>query len=76
MLRSDYERDLASLEDDLAEMANLVEEATRSALDALENQNNELAEKIVEEDDQIDRPAGCAGEQMRRDACHPAADGP
>ena len=55
MLRSDYERDLASLEEDLAEMANLVEQATRSALDALENQNNELAQRIVDEDDRIDR---------------------
>ena len=55
MLRSDYERDLSSLEADLAEMATHVEQATRRALNALENQDLELAQQIIDEDDVIDR---------------------
>ena len=54
MLRSDYERDLSSLQADLAEMATHVEQATRQALDALENQDLELAQQIIDEDDHID----------------------
>lgn len=55
MLRSDYERDLSSLQADLAEMATHVEQATRRALNALENQDLELAQQIIDEDDHIDR---------------------
>ena len=55
MLRSDYERDLSSLEADLAEMAAHVEQATRRALNALETQDLELAQQIIDEDDHIDR---------------------
>ena len=55
MLRSDFERDLSSLQDDLAEMAAHVEQATRRALNALENQDLELAQQIIDEDDHIDR---------------------
>ncbi len=55
MLRSDYERDLSSLQDDLAEMAAHVEQATHRALSALESQDLELAQQIIDEDDHIDR---------------------
>ena len=55
MLRSDYERDLSSLQADLAEMATHVEQATRRALNALENQDLDLAQQIIDEDDHIDR---------------------
>ena len=55
MLRSDYERDLSSLQADLAEMATHVEQATRRALNALENQDLELAQQIIDEDDHIDQ---------------------
>ena len=55
MLRSDYERDLSSLQADLAEMAAHVEQATRRALNALENQDLELAQQIIDEDDHIDQ---------------------
>lgn len=55
MLRSDYERDLSSLQADLAEMATHVQQATRRALNALENQDLELAQQIIDEDDHIDR---------------------
>lgn len=55
MLRSDFERDLSSLQADLGEMATHVEQATRRALNALENQDLELAQQIIDEDDHIDR---------------------
>ena len=55
MLRSDYERDLSSLQADLAEMATHVQQATRRALNALESQDLELAQRIIDEDDHIDR---------------------
>lgn len=55
MLRSDYERDLASLQADLAEMANHVEQATLGALNALEHQDLVLAQQIIDEDDRLDR---------------------
>lgn len=55
MLRSDYERDLSSLQADLAEMAAHVEQATRRALNALENQDLDLAQQIIDEDDHIDQ---------------------
>ena len=55
MLRSDYDRDLADLQTDLAEMGSLVESATQSALSALETQNVDLAQQIIDADDDIDR---------------------
>jgi phosphate uptake regulator len=45
MLRSDYDRNLSSLQDDLAAMGERVEAATRSALAALETQDMALAQK-------------------------------
>ncbi len=55
MLRSDYDRSLADLQTDLAEMGRLVESATQSALDALQNQDVDLARQIIKDDDEIDR---------------------
>ena len=54
MLRSDYERDLYSLQDDLAVMGQRVDAATRSALTALEHQDLGLAQRVIEDDDDID----------------------
>ena len=54
MLRSDFERDLLSLQADLSEMATQVEQATRGALNALENQDLARAQQIIDEDDLID----------------------
>ena len=54
MLRSDFERDLLSLQADLSEMATHVEQATRGALNALENQDLARAQQIIDEDDLID----------------------
>ncbi len=54
MLRSDYERDLSSLQADLTEMATHVEQATLGALNALENQDLALAQQIIDEDDHLD----------------------
>ena len=54
MLRSDYERDLYSLQDDLAAMGERVDAATRSALTALEQQDLGLAQRVIDDDDEID----------------------
>lgn len=55
MVRSDYNRDLSSLQDDLAEMGNHVATATRSALEALQTQDVSLAQRVIDDDDQIDQ---------------------
>ena len=55
MLRSDYNRSLTDLQTRLAEMGRHVDSATRSALDALEHQNLELARQVIDADDEIDR---------------------
>lgn len=54
MLRSDYDRDLYSLQDDLAAMGQRVDAATRSALTALEQQDLGLARRVIDDDDDID----------------------
>ena len=54
MLRSDYDRDLATLQEDLSAMGALVEEATRTALKALETRDLELAQQVIDDDDRID----------------------
>ena len=54
MLRSDYDRDLYSLQDDLAVMGQRVDAATRSALTALEQQDLGLAQRVINDDDAID----------------------
>ena len=54
MLRSDYDRDLYSLQDDLAVMGQQVDAATRSALTALEQQDLGLAQRVIDDDDEID----------------------
>ena len=55
MLRSDYDRSLADLQTDLAEMGRCVEAATQSALRALETQDVGLAQQVIDADDEIDR---------------------
>ena len=55
MLRSDYDRSLADLQIDLAEMGRHVESATQSALRALEIQDVRLAQQVIDADDEIDR---------------------
>ena len=54
MLRSDYDRDLYSLQDDLVAMGQRVDAATRSALTALEQQDLGLARRVIDDDDDID----------------------
>ena len=55
MLRSDYDRALADLQTRLAEMGRHVESATRNALQALQNQDLELAQQVIDADDEIDQ---------------------
>ena len=54
MLRSDYDRELAGLQTQLSEMGDLVQFATRSALEALRNQDAELARQVIAADDVLD----------------------
>ncbi len=54
MLRSEYHRDLRSLEDDLLALGSMVEKAIAKSLDALKNRDMALAEQVIEEDDVID----------------------
>ena len=54
MLRSDYDRDLATLQEDLSAMGEQVELATRTALVALENRDLALAQQVIDDDDRID----------------------
>ena len=54
MLRTDYDRDLADLQSDLAEMGRLVAQATQQALAALETQDITLAQQVIDADDRID----------------------
>ena len=54
MLRSDFDRALAALQTDLGEMGRMVEQTTRQALQALQDRDPELAQRVIENDDVID----------------------
>lgn len=55
MPRSDYDRDLRMLQDELLLMGNMVEKAIARALDALRNRDLAMANEVIREDDIIDR---------------------
>ena len=55
MPRTDYDRDLRMLQDDLLMMGNMVEKAIARALDALRNRDLEAANDVIREDDIIDQ---------------------
>ena len=55
MLRSDYNRDLATLQKSLVEMGRLVAQSTQRALRALETRNAALARQVIADDDHIDQ---------------------
>ena len=54
MLRSDYERHLADLQTSLSEMGRHVEWATENALSALATQDLDLAQQVIDADDELD----------------------
>lgn len=55
MPRTDYDRDLRMLQDELLLMGNMVEKAIARALDALRNRDLAMANEVIREDDIIDR---------------------
>ncbi len=55
MVRESFQEQLSKLRNDILQMGNLVENAIDMAAVALVNQDLELAEKVVMEDDNIDR---------------------
>ncbi len=54
MLRTDFERDLQELQDDLLAMGSMVEKAIARSLDALKHRDLETSAKIIHEDNLID----------------------
>lgn len=55
MPRTDYDRDLRMLQDELLLMGNMVEKAIARSLDALRNRDIAMANEVIREDDIIDR---------------------
>lgn len=53
-MRNKFERELEFLNNELIEMGNLIEGSINAAVDALKEQNIELAKRIVENDNEID----------------------
>jgi phosphate transport system protein len=53
-IRSEYDRELAAMHNDIAEMGALVEHAIDSSIEALNNLDMELAKNITEGDRRID----------------------
>ncbi len=54
MPRSEFDRDLRELQDDLLTLGGMVEKAIAKSLDALKNRDLELSAEVVQEDDAID----------------------
>lgn len=54
MLRSEYQRDLRTLEDDLLKLGSMVEKAVDKSLNALKERDMALAQEVIDEDDAID----------------------
>lgn len=55
MPRTDFDRDLRMLQDELLMMGSMVEKAILRSLDALKNRHLHLAEEVIAEDDIIDQ---------------------
>ena len=54
MPRGDFERKLNQVQDEVVELASLVEKAIFKSIDALKSRDIELSKQVVEEDDEID----------------------
>ncbi len=55
MARTDFDRDLRILNDDLLMLGSMVEKALAKAVDALKRRDLEASREVVEQDDLIDR---------------------
>ena len=54
-MRNNYDKQLKKLNDEMIEMGSMIEHAIETAIKALVTQDAELAKKIIEADDEIDR---------------------
>ncbi len=54
MARTDFDRDLKVLQDDLMFMGSMVDKAIARSLEALKTRNMELSRRVIDEDDLID----------------------
>ena len=54
MPRTDFDRDLRDLQDELLTLGGMVEKAISKSLDALKNRDLALSEEVIDEDDIID----------------------
>lgn len=54
MLRTEYHRDLRTLQDDLLALGSMVEKAVDKSLTALRERDTPLAQEVIDEDDAID----------------------
>jgi len=63
MLRTEYHRDLRTLQDDLLSLGSMVEKAVDKSLSALKNRDMALAQEVIDEDDAIDEKRFALEEQ-------------
>ena len=63
MLRTEYHRDLRTLQDDLLSLGSMVEKAVDKSLNALKNRDMALAQEVIDEDDAIDEKRFALEEQ-------------
>ena len=54
MPRGDFERKLNQVQDEVVELASMVEKAIFKSIDALKSRDIELSKQVVEDDDEID----------------------
>ena len=64
MSRAALDQDLLTMRDDLLRMCSLVDKSTARALEALKNQDNDLAQDIINDDDMIDELHQSVEEQV------------
>ena len=55
MPRTEYERELQEIQDELLKIGALVESSVNKALDALKNRDAEASQRVIDRDDEIDR---------------------
>lgn len=55
MPRTDFDRDLRMLQDELLLQGSMTEKAIAKSIDALRNRNAEVAQEVIDEDDIIDQ---------------------
>ena len=63
MLRTEFHRDLRTLQDDLLSLGSMVEKAVDKSLNALKNRDMALAQEVIDEDDAIDEKRFALEEQ-------------